>query len=66
VFNGNQRQITFYLKSRYTFAQQTASASGQRYAFHVRDGSGNHSMFTAASPVPRRLAFSIGKCQIKS
>jgi hypothetical protein len=42
VFNVNQGQITFYLKSRYTFAQRKASASGQRYAFDVRDGNGNH------------------------
>src|SRR5579863_2900488 len=42
VFNTNQGQITFYLMSRYTFAQRKASASGQRYAFDVRDGNGNH------------------------
>jgi hypothetical protein len=42
VFNVSQGQITFYLKSRYTFAQRKASASGQRYAFDVRDGNGNH------------------------
>ena len=42
VFNVNQGQISFYLKSRYTFAQREAIASGQRYAFDVRDGSGNH------------------------
>ncbi len=42
VFNVNQGQITFYLKSRYSFAQRKANASGQRYAFDVKDGSGNH------------------------
>jgi hypothetical protein len=42
VFNVNQGQITFYLKSRYTFAQRQASAASQRYAFDVRDGNGNH------------------------
>lgn len=38
----NQGQISFYLKSRYSFAQRKASASGQRYAFDVRDGNGAH------------------------
>jgi hypothetical protein len=42
VFNVNQGQISFYLQSRYTFAQREASASGQRYAFDVRDGNGSH------------------------
>jgi hypothetical protein len=42
VFNVNQGQITFYLESRYTFAQRKASATGQRYAFDARDGNGNH------------------------
>jgi hypothetical protein len=42
VFNVNQGQITFYLKSRYSFAQRKVVAAGQRYAFDVRDGNGNH------------------------
>jgi hypothetical protein len=42
AFNVNQGQITFYLKSLYSFAQRVASASQPRYAFDVRDGNGNH------------------------
>src|ERR1019366_834170 len=42
IFNVNQGQISFYLKSRYTFAQRKASASAMRYAFDVRDGNGSH------------------------
>ena len=42
IFNVNQGQISFYLKSRYSFAQRVATATGQRYAFDVRDGSGTH------------------------
>jgi hypothetical protein len=41
IFNTIQGQITFYLKSRYSFAQRVANAS-QRYAFDVRDGNSNH------------------------
>jgi len=41
IFNVNQGQITFYLKSQYSFAQRQASASQPRYTFAVRDeGSG--------------------------
>jgi hypothetical protein len=42
VFNVSQGQITFYLKSRYSFAQRKATATGQRYAFDVRGGGGTH------------------------
>lgn len=42
VFSVNQGQISFYLKSRYSFEQRVTSATGQRYAFDVRDGSGTH------------------------
>src|SRR6185369_960477 len=42
VFNVNQGQITFYLKSRYSFAQRQASAWQPRYSFAVRDGSGQY------------------------
>jgi hypothetical protein len=38
IFNVNQGQISFYLKSRYSFAQRL-SLSGARYAFDVQDGS---------------------------
>jgi hypothetical protein len=42
IFNVNQGQITFYLKSRYSFAQRLASAPAPRYSFDVRDGNNNH------------------------
>jgi hypothetical protein len=42
IFNTAQGQITFYLKSRYSFAQRTVSAPTARYAFDVRDGNGAH------------------------
>ena len=42
IFSMSQGQIAFYLKSRYSFAQRTASASTPRYAFDARDGNGNH------------------------
>ena len=42
IFNMSQGQVSFYLKSRYSFAQRKANAAGQRYAFDVRDGNGTH------------------------
>jgi hypothetical protein len=42
IFNTNQGQISFYLKSRYSFAQRVASAPNPRYSFDVRDGNNNH------------------------
>jgi hypothetical protein len=42
IFSVNQGQITFYLQSRYSFAQRQASATQSRYAFDVRDGNGTH------------------------
>jgi hypothetical protein len=42
IFHVNQGQISFYLKSRYSFAQRKASAAPARYAFDVRDGNGTH------------------------
>jgi len=42
IFNTGQGQISFYLKSRYSFAQRQASAAAPRYAFDVRDGNGQH------------------------
>ncbi len=42
VFNANQGQISFFLKSRYSFAQRQANAAAPRYAFDVRDGNNNH------------------------
>src|SRR5262249_10326317 len=42
VFNVNQGQISFYLKSRYSFAQRQASAATAREVYDVRDGNGTH------------------------
>jgi len=45
VFNVNQGQISFYLKSRYSFAQRQASAASSRFAFDVRDNDVNNHLF---------------------
>jgi Bacterial Ig domain len=42
IFNVNQGQIAFYLKSRYSLAQRMANAGAPRYAFDVQDVSGHH------------------------
>jgi hypothetical protein len=42
IFNTTQGQISFYLKSRYSFAQRQANAATPRYTFDVRDGNGTH------------------------
>jgi uncharacterized protein (TIGR03437 family) len=57
VFDVNQGQITFYLKSRYTFAQRQASASQARYAFDVRDGDGKELFCFLIQVVSGRLVF---------
>ncbi len=48
IFNVSAGQISFYLKSRYSFMQRTTSAASRRYTFDVRDGNGKHlfSFFT--------------------
>jgi len=45
IFNSSQGQATFYLKSRYSFAQRKASATSPRYAFDVRDASNTNHVF---------------------
>jgi hypothetical protein len=45
IFNVNQGQISFYLKSRYSFAQRQTTASAPRFAFDVRDGQINNHLF---------------------
>ena len=45
IFNVTQGQISFYLKSRYSFAQRSATASSPRYAFDVRDANGHQFYF---------------------
>ena len=57
IFNSNQGEITFYLKSRYSFAQRGANASGPRFAFDVRDGSGSHLFYFQTQIASGRLVF---------
>ena len=47
IFNVNQAQISFYLKSRYSFAQRQSVAGTARFAFDVRDGNGHLFYFFA-------------------
>jgi hypothetical protein len=56
IFNTNQGQVSFYLKSRYSFAQRAASASSLRYAFDVRDGNG-HLFYFSTQVVSGYLEF---------
>lgn len=42
TFGAAQGQISFNLMSRYSFAQRKSIATGQRWAFDVRDGNGKH------------------------
>ena len=42
IFHETPGQISFYLKSRYSFAQRQTTAAAPRYTFDVRDGNGNH------------------------
>jgi hypothetical protein len=57
LFSPTQGQITFYLKSRYSFAQRQASATGARFAFDVRDGTGAHQMYFFTQPSSGSLTF---------
>ena len=57
IFNTNQGQVTFYLKSRYSFAQRLAGASAPRYAFDVRDGNNNHLFFFYTKTTSTQLMF---------
>jgi hypothetical protein len=57
IFNMAQGQISFYLKSRYSFAQRTANASGPRYVFDVRDANGHQFNFLT-EVASNRLEFS--------
>ena len=56
IFNTNQGQVSFYLQSRYSFAQRQASASSPRYAFDVRDGNG-HLFYFLTEVASGRLYF---------
>jgi hypothetical protein len=60
LFNASQGQITFYVKSRYSFAQRSATASSPRYAFDVRDGNGNHLFYFLTQVSGGYLFFNYG------
>ena len=62
IFNVNEGQISFYLKSRYSFAQRSTTAAALRYAFDVRDGNG-HMFYFLTEGVSGKLVFSymVGK-----
>jgi len=45
IFNVSQGQISFYLKSRYSFSNRVALAGQPRYAFDVRDGDASNHLF---------------------
>jgi hypothetical protein len=57
IFNVSQGQVSFYLLSRYSFAQREASAASPRYAFDVRDAS-NHYFYFLTEITSGRLVFS--------
>src|ERR1017187_9970527 len=56
IFNVNQGQISFYLKSRYSFAQRQSVAGSARFAFDVRDGNG-HLFYFATDVTSGALQF---------
>jgi len=60
IFNVSQGQISFSLKSRYSFAQRLASASAARYAFDVRDGNNNHLFLFYTQTTATQLMFTYG------
>ena len=63
IFNVSQGQISFYLKSRYRFAQRQSSAAAARVAFDVRDDNVNNHVFyflTQASSGYLSFAYSVG------
>lgn len=45
IFNAPQGQVSFTLKSRYSFAQRLAAAASPRYTFDVRDANGHQFYF---------------------
>jgi hypothetical protein len=57
IFNLKQGQVTFYLKSRYSFSQRQTSASAARYAFDVQDGNGTHLFYFLTQVSSGRLIF---------
>jgi hypothetical protein len=51
IFNVNQGQISFYLKSRYSFANRVALAANARVAFAVSDADPSKALFFFATQV---------------
>ena len=61
IFNLNQGQVTFYLKSRQSYAQRIASGTSYRQVFDVRDDSAHLFGFTTqASPGGLLFRFLVG------
>ncbi len=57
IFHVSGGQISFYLKSRYSFTQRTTSAPARRYTFDVRDGNTKHLFFFLTQVISGRLQF---------
>jgi len=57
IFHVSGGQISFYLKSRYSFTQRTTSAPARRYTFDVRDGNSKHLFFFLTQVISGRLQF---------
>jgi hypothetical protein len=57
IFNVNTGEISFDLKSRYSFTQRQASASAPRYTFDVRDTSSRHLFFFYTQVIAGYLQF---------
>ena len=57
IFHATGGQISFYLKSRYSFTQRTTTAASRRYTFDVRDGNGKHLFFFLTQVISGRLQF---------
>jgi hypothetical protein len=59
IFSLDQGQISFFIKSRYSFAQRQQTAASPRYAFDVRDNEANKHLFYFLTQVASgRLVFS--------
>jgi hypothetical protein len=60
IFNVRQGEISFYLKSRYSFAQRQQNEVAPRYTFDVEDGNHNHLFGFLTEITSGRLMFSYG------
>lgn len=57
IFTMNQGEISFFLQSRYSYAQRKSQAASPRYAFDVRDGSNNHLFYFFTEVTAQGLQF---------